>query len=173
MTTVFDERTLRLDFSGCLKAERFDQPGREGPQGMKAVDFVVEEAERLLLVEVKDPSDPHSPRSEREKFPEEMKTKGMINHELVPKARDTYCYLHLMKHDSKPCVYVVCIGAESLSLDPALLMNFKGRLLARLRQEADEPWALKYVEDCVVVTVENWAIHFPEYKITRIAPKRA
>jgi hypothetical protein len=173
MTTAFEEGTLRLDFTGCLNAERFDQPGRKRPEGMKAVDFVVEEAKRLLLVELKDPSDPKSSVGNREIFVREMKTNEMIHHELVPKARDTYCYLHLMKHDSKPCVYVVCIGAESLSLDPALLMNFKGRLLARLRQEADEPWALRYVEDCVVVTVQNWAIHFPEYKITRIAPKRA
>jgi hypothetical protein len=172
MTTVFDEGSLRLDFSGCLNAEHFDQQGQERPEGMKAVDYVVEETERLLLVELKDPSDPQTPPAEREKFLERMKTKEMIYHELVPKARDSYCYLHLMKRDSKPCVYLVCIGSESLSLDPALLMNFKGRLLARLKQETDEPWVREYVGDCIVVTIQNWATYFPKYKIARITPER-
>lgn len=49
-----------------------------------------------------------------------------------------------------------------------MLLNFKERLLGRLRKEAHEPWERRYVEDCLVLGEEEWAQVFPELPLRRI-----
>ena len=170
---IIREGELEFDFSNAKKAEKFDKQERgvssgPRPHGMDSVDFVVEEETRILLIEVKDPSCKGAPEKERKKFIEEMKHKTLIHNKLVPKARDTYTFLHLMKRDKKPFLYVVLLGLEEFSLDFPVLMNFKDHLLQRLRQESDIPWKLNYVTDCIVVKVSDWGKFFPKYGLKRV-----
>jgi hypothetical protein len=72
-----------------------------------------------------------------------------------------------MNRDDKPILYAFLLGVEKLTLDPALLLGFKDRLLARLRQETDQPWARHYVNDCLVLTEQTWPIAFPDYPLLR------
>jgi hypothetical protein len=141
------------------------------------VDFVVEEDHRLLMIEVKDPS--CKPKGvnvaaetalvkSRAEFVKKVQNDTLIAQELTPKARDSYSYLHLMKRDDKPILYAFLLGAEKLTLDAALLMGFKDRLLARLRQETDQPWMRQYVTDCVVLTEQTWSLAFPQYPLSRV-----
>ncbi|MAF95003.1 MAG: hypothetical protein CMM60_04535 [Rhodospirillaceae bacterium] len=169
---VIREGELEFDFSGAREFEKLDRQERDAasrpiPHGMKFVDFVVEEEDRVLLIEVKDPSCGQVPSSERTDFLKRMEHKTLIHYELVPKARDTYTFLHLMKRDEKPFFYVVLLGLEEFNLDALFLPNFKDRLLQRLRQESDHPWRRDYVADCVVATVSNWRAIFPNYPLTR------
>jgi len=155
------EGELAFDFSGCVGVERLDRDDRPIPQGMALVDFVVEEQDRLLLVEVKDPSQAPVPAGERAAFLRRMQTRELVHMDLVPKVRDSYTFLHLMGRDTKPFSYVVIIGAEALALDGALLLAFKERLQKRLQCETDVPWVRRYVVECVVVTASNWDAYFP------------
>jgi hypothetical protein len=172
-----EEGELKFDFSTAMHVEKLDEKGKNLPEGMMFVDFVLEEVEQLIMLEIKDPS--CRPKANdfkaegriqknREKFIKELSKDAWIAEKLTPKARDSYTYLHLMERDTKPIIYVLLIGSENLSpLDPALLAAFKDRLLTRLRQEADQPWARLYVYDCFVLTEKTWNLVFPQYPLAR------
>ena len=160
------ERRLAFDFSAAVRAERLDEQGRPAPVGMSFVDFVVHEEDRVLLVEVKDPQGAPEQRREKEieRFVQELRRKTLVNEIFVPKARDSYTYLHLMERDDKPFVYVVVLGIGPG--DPALLLDLKKRILGRLRHEAEEPWKRVYISDCVVLTPDSWNTFVERYPVT-------
>lgn len=171
------EGELEFDFSDATGVAKLDDPAKPRPEGMQLVDFVVEEDRRLLMIEVKDPSCKAKGGNaaaeaalikSRAEFVRKVQNDTLIAQELTPKARDSYSYLHLMKRDDKLILYVFLLGADKLTLDDALLMNFKERLLARLRKEADQPWIRRYVTDCLVLTESTWHLAFPQYPLTRI-----
>ena len=168
---TFCEGDLEFDFSGCQHAERFDKPGVPRPHGMSLVDFVVEESERTLLIEVKAPSDPNAPATVRQSWTKKLRKKPLINESLVPKCRDSYAYLHLMERDSRPMLFIACLGLSKVKHDPALLVAFKQNLLAKLKKEADQPWKRHYVDDCIVVTDTNWSQHL-RYRLSRLSNKQ-
>ena len=172
------EGELNFDFSSAKQVEKLDEKGKMLPEGMKFVDFVVEEERDLFLIEVKDPSckakggDSKAEaaiQKQREEFIKKIYKDDWIAQDLTPKARDSYTFLHLMGRDTKPTVYVLLIGSDKLMLDPALLTAFKDRLLAKLCQEADQPWVRQYVADCLIVTENTWSIVFPNYPLVRLA----
>lgn len=167
MTARVREGELQFEFLGATSVERLDVQGQPRPQGMALVDFVVEESSRILLIEIKDPAQQHAPEREHQRFTRAMQHRTLIYEELVPKARDSYTFLHLMERDTQPFVYVVVLGLERLAVDPALLSSFKDRLLQRLRHEAQDPWQRHYVTDCVVVMPGTWPTHFPAYALSR------
>lgn len=171
------EGEFEFNFTYAKAVEKLDDPTKQRPQGMQLVDFVLEEERRLVMVEVKDPSckakggNPTADAAlekSRVEFVKKAQKDALIADELTPKARDSYTYLHLMTRDSKPVLFAFLLGADKLSLDPALLLGFKDRLWARLRQEADQPWTRQYVTDCVVLTEQTWSTAFPEYPLTRV-----
>ena len=173
---VMRENELEFDFLD-LPSERLDDKDKAQPHGLQLVDFLLEEPDRLIMVEIKDPSCKPKGNNEkaiagikvqRQEFTAKINNGNLINHELVPKARDSYTYIHLMARDVKPILYVVLLGADELNLDDASLTRFKEELLTRLRQEADKPWARKYVVDCLVLTVKTWPLAFPQYSLARI-----
>jgi len=167
MTVRVREGELQFEFLGATSVERFDVQGQPRPHGMALVDFVVEERSRTLLIEIKDPSQQPVPERERQRFTRAMQHQTLIYEELVPKARDSYTFLHLMERATQPFVYVVVLGLERLAVDPVLLSNFKDRLLQRIRHEAQAPWQRHYVTDCAVVMPATWSTHFPAYTLSR------
>ena len=169
MTARVREGELQFEFLGATSVERLDVQGQPRPQGMALVDFVVEESSRTLLVEIKDPSQQPVPERERQRFISTMQHQTLIYEDLVPKARDSYTFLHLMERDTQPCVYVVVLGLDRRAVDPALLSSFKDRLLQRIRREVQDPWQRHYVIDCVVVIPATWSTHFPAYALSRSA----
>jgi len=171
------EGELEFDFSAATQAEKLDDKGKKLPEGMKFVDFVIEEEHGLIMLEIKDPScqakggDTKAEaaiQKQRDEFIKKLYKDDWIAEDLTPKARDSYTFLHLMARDTKPIIYVLLIGSDKLTLEPALLATFKDRMLARLRQEADQPWVRQYVDDCFVVTEKTWPIVFPDYPLTRL-----
>ena len=167
MTSKIQEGDLTFSFRDAARADRLDEQGAgPEPEGMKLVDFVVERRDDVLLIEVKDPSHPRASAKERTRFSRKMQNDKLIHEELMPKARDSYTFLHLMERDTKRFLFVVLLGLETLD-DKALLVSFKERLLARLRKEAGEPWRRFYVSDCLVLTLETWPDYFPRYSVSR------
>ena len=172
------EAELEFDFSSAKSVTRLDDPLLGRPEGMSLVDFIVEDNRRLVMLEVKDPSckpkggDARARANldrARAEFLKDIANDTLIAQRLTPKARDSYTGLHLMKRDTKPIRYVCLRGVAEWALDPALLLGFKDRLLARLRKEASEPWERHYVTDCLVLTEATWAKAFPQYPLARMA----
>lgn len=163
----FKEGQLLFRFPGAGRVEKLDEIGTNNPVGLKLVDFVVEEVTRTLLIEVKDPSAGNVPEKEIRRFTGRLRGDELICDHLVPKARGSYTYLHLMKRDSKPFVYIVVLGLERFPEETALLMGFKDRLLQRIRKEGKEPWKRQYIKDCIVVTLTGWNNKFKNYPLSR------
>ena len=138
---------------------------------MKLVDFVLRENNDTYLLEIKDPSHPKSPKENQVNYESRIKSNDLIHKELVPKARDSYTFLHLMKEDGKPFTYLVLLALDAWSEreQKAMLVGFKDRLAKRLNQETDQPWKRKYINDCAVLTIDGWNARFPEWNIDRIS----
>ena len=161
----YREGDIELNFAGALSVDKLDASGRRMPIGMKLVDFVVEESERLLLVEVKDPSQTAAAPQMRADFREKMKDRSLIDATIAPKARDSYCFLHLMSRATKPCFIVFLLGVRNMPREPALILTLQQRLKARIQQEADTPWVRQYATGVVILTEDNWANWFPAYPL--------
>lgn len=170
--TSFEEGELQLSFGEEWDAEHFDRRGARGfpPKGVSPVDFIAERADELVLVEVKDPSAARAPDANRQDFAKKMKSEELTHGELVPKARTSYGFLHLMARDTKPMRYVVVLGIERLSLQPTLLTNLTDSLRKRLAQESDTAWKRTYISDCTVVSVEDVGKALPGCFASRVAP---
>lgn len=171
------ENELEFDFTNAKAAEKLDDRAKLQPHGMQLVDFIVEEEHRLVMVEVKDPSCQAKGADAkalaaleraRTEFIKKITNDTLIVQELTPKARDSYAWLHLMKRDTKPVLYVFVLGAEELAMEPALLLGFKDRLLAKIRKEGEQPWIRRYITDCMVLTESTWAAAFPQYPLSRL-----
>ncbi|MEW6530470.1 MAG: hypothetical protein AB1473_06520 [Thermodesulfobacteriota bacterium] len=160
------EGHLVFDFTGSISAKRLDQEGC--PETMKNVDFVVEEPNRTLLIEVKDPSDPHTTETARQNFVQDIKSKRFVNETLVPKCRDSYTYLHLMGNNRKPFVYVVLLSLYENKDKPDVLTGLQERLKQRLRKEGKKRWVRQYVQDAVVLNISMWNRQFAYHAERRV-----
>lgn len=168
------EETAELEFrfpDGLLWSE-LDKQGVKLPVNMKFVDIVIERDHDILLVEIKDPSHSRSRDKERNSYLKRLTDNSVLSQELTPKARDSYLYLHLMERDHKPFKYVVLLGLDAFdpSVQKSLMMGFKDRLLADIREESFEAWRRKHIMDCVVLSVESWNQQFPNWPVSRSAP---
>jgi hypothetical protein len=160
------EGQLVFEFPDDVRVERMDGADSPVPETMKKVDFAIEEPERILLVEVKDPSDYGTAETNRTDFVRRLKSGPLVNETLVPKCRDTYTFLHLMGRDAKPLLYVVLISTYDHKESAPHFHALKQKLAARLKKEGKLAWKRPYVTGCVVVNTEGWKQHF-HYEVTR------
>lgn len=160
---------LEFSFPDDLIWQELDQQGVKLPKGMAFVDLVIERAEDVLLVEIKDPSHTRSPEKERNKYLKRLQDNSILTEELTPKVRDSYTYLHLMQRDDKPLKYIVLVGLDAFDdqMQKALLGNFKNRLLADIRCECAESWKRQHISDCAVMSVAIWNDLFKDWPVTR------
>ncbi len=164
---VLQEGELQFAFGSAWRAEKLDRQGVPLPEGMMLVDFVVEGSTELVLIEIKDPA--ASPREEeRRRFAKEMEGKQLVNGHLVPKARDSYTFLHLMGRDTKSMRFLLVLGADGMSLQEPLLMSLNDKLRRRLRHEAIDPWEREYMKSCAVVRYEKLSNALPGCSATRV-----
>lgn len=103
------------------------------------------------MLEVKDPSASGATSDQRQRFVRDMQARVLTHEVLVPKARSSYGFLHLMARDTKPMRFVVAVGIERLSLQPLLLEHLAERLRRRVKREGPNPWKRDYVSACTVV----------------------
>ena len=165
---VDDKHDVVIEFPDEVEVLRLEAPGRKKPVGMKLVDFVFDFVDKTILLEIKDPSSPGAVRHDQcEVFRKKLKADTLIAEEFVPKARDSYTYLHLMRRDTKPFVYVVLLGLDAIPNAHVLLDDFKGRLTTRLLQETDVPWKRRYIAAALTFTFEQWNVRYPHMPITR------
>jgi hypothetical protein len=158
---ILREGQLEFNFTGCLAATKLDESGTPMPETMRKVDFLVEETDRVLLIEVKDPSDTRAAERGKSDFIQSYKGRKLVNETLVPKCRDSYTYLHLMEESIKPLLYVVVISIYEHVPKRELFTGLTETLRVRLRKEGKRPWKRQYVKDCLVLNVAGWNQKFP------------
>jgi len=173
MKTFKTEKNADLVFSfpDDLFFEEMDKQGTPLPVGMSFVDIVIEHGNVVYLVEVKDPSHTRSLQQNRDEFVKKIRGNEFIAKELVPKARDSYTFLHLMtRYEDRKIVFVFLVGLDFFdhALQKGILLNYKDRLFERILCETSEPWKRQYISDCLVLTVESWNSVFPNWAVSRI-----
>lgn len=150
------EGQLEFDFDD-VAAERMDTQTRmHNLKGMKLCDFLIELPDGLLLVEVKNSQQVSEDPREQERTLNNTVHTSRIENDLVPKARDTYTYLHLMDRiGSKSLDYVVFLGLNLVPRDHQTLLTAKEKLMRRLRQEDTHAWKRQYICECAVITGQD------------------
>jgi hypothetical protein len=168
MEFTFVEGELTFNFSGCTDAKKVDIQGIAKPEGMSFVDFLVEEADRLLFIEVKDPSNSKATPECKKNYREKLSGNELINSELVPKARDSWSFFHLMDRiKNKPIDYIVLICIEQISFDPRLIGPLTDKLRMRIKREGPEAWKNPYIRKCSIVTMDSWPRLLKAYSLKR------
>ena len=89
--TVLTERNLEITIDGAVKAWKFDDEAHGLSHCMKAVDFIVELADRYLFIEFKDPQAPQAHERDRNRFIRQFKG-GELDEDLKYKYRDSFLY---------------------------------------------------------------------------------
>ena len=167
--TVLREGTLELTLPHGVHGRKFDDRHHGLSHCMKAVDFVVEESDRVLFVEFKDPDHPRADPDAKEAFLQKLQT-GDKDDDLVRKYRDSFIYRWAEDTDEKPIVYFVLVAASRL--DEAMLLARTEELKRKLPVEgpASGAWQRQIVAGCSVFNLETWNKHLPQYPVTRAAP---
>lgn len=174
MTNIYQEKEnsdIQILFPDGLVWRRFDLPGARQPVNMKLCDVVIERPQDILLVELKDPSHHRAETKNQNKFLKTIHDRSLIREDLVPKARDTYLYEHLMERDTKPFIYVIVIALDAFpaSLGFGQMSSFKDTVLDVLRHETDTGWRRTHIADCVVLDMHAWNARFPQWPMRRIS----
>lgn len=176
MSNNFQEDEIVFNFPKSIKLEKLDEKGSKIPIGMSLVDLLIEEEDRFLLIEIKDPFCSKTPIKIKDSFVKEnIKGDQFISDKLVPKIRDSYSFLHLMDRvNSKKLIYIVFLDNNQYNIDPPLLVNFKDRLVAKIKHEGQEPWKRDYLDNCIILSIEKWNKHFSDknWSVQRITQQQ-
>jgi len=166
--TVLREGALELTLPHGVKGRKFDDRDHGLSHCMKAVDFVVEDPDRVLFIEFKDPDHPHADADRREAFLQDLLS-GAKDDDLVRKYRDSFIYRWAENAGEKPIIYCVLIAAWRL--DEAMLLARTEELKRKLPVEgpASGAWQRQIVAGCGVFNLETWNKHLPQYPVTRAA----
>lgn len=168
MSPVLREAELEFNFSSAVHAVKFDAKGVPKPDGLKQVDFIVEEEQRRLIVEVKDPFRAGANPARSRGFIHNLMVGEGRDGGVVQKGRDTYTFLHLMKEDDKPLHYVVVVAMDNAPQSKETLLTINDRLSRGLKQEGAVPWRRTYIAVSLVLDLEGWNKHFPQYPARRV-----
>ena len=166
MTWVFPERDLEISISGALDARKFDEQSTHGVGFMKAVDFVVEFADRYLFIEFKDPQQPGSDLTEDQDLTDYYQSEK-IDDELIYKYRDSFLYEWAAGRAERDVYYLVLIAIERLT--SADLDKKKKDLDRKLPVGIPSQWRQSIVSGCAVFNLDSWNAAFPDLQVRRLS----
>lgn len=174
MDKFVQEGNLQFDFSkskSVWKIEKEISPTMS--HCMKCAEFIVRWPGEIWLIEVKDPENPNIPEKYSDEkyknFVDSLKRNTLFDHELGPKAKDTFLYLYLNNElGGEPLRYLVLLGLDSFkdSYISSLHTQLK-RSICFLGPD-NSAWANQYFESALVFNIRNWNKYFPECKVKRI-----
>ena len=167
--TTLTEGNIQIVFPCAAKVRKFDDGASHGLTGcMKAVDFIVEEADRVSFIEFKDPDHPRASHEDRMEFIDEFES-GRLDEELKYKYRDSFLYRWASSDIDKPIHYWVLVAIDGLTdaeLD-AHTNNLKRKL--PLSGPRSGEWKRRIAEDCMVFNIRTWNRHLPRFPVSRIS----
>ncbi len=158
-----------------LEKEKLDEQGKQIPVGMSLADLVITKDDSIYIIEIKDFSCSTAPESNKEKDIRSLQNDTLLSDRLTPKARDSYTFLHLMNRVDRKIIYIVLLGLDDIEQlnNEVFLGTYKQRLLKNIRKEAEEPWKLEHITDCIVCSLDTWNAHFPKWPAYREPQKEA
>ena len=91
--TTLREGDIEIGLPSGAQGRKFDDNAVHGLShaGMKAVDFIIEEDDRIVFVEIKDPDDPSADEGSRSRFVAQVR-QGELDLDLARKYRDSFLY---------------------------------------------------------------------------------
>ena len=172
MSQQLIERTLSIALPDDAKGQKFDGPGHGLSHCMKAVDFIVEDGDQLIFIEIKDPDDlKHRPISENArqeaitKFKHKMSSPDWMN-EITQKFRDTFIYLWAQDRlQGKTIDYYLLIAFDAL--DDALLGYLQDQLKRKLPVGKPASWTRSIVKHAGVLNLNMWNRKLSRYPVSR------
>lgn len=161
MKTI-QEGDLIFDVSSAIKFEKFDDNKIHGTKcTMKRVDFIIEDSEKIIFLEVKDPDVPGAINPEN--FREQL-SGGRLIPELASKYRDTLFFTSLRENYEKPIAYVVLICINGL--DDALVLA-KTDILKGAIPMSHKSWSHDSLDSCVILKLDAYKKVFGEESVWR------
>ncbi len=152
---VLTEGELEFDFPAAIAARQFDDGGHGLSHCMKAVDFIVELADRYLLVEVKDPANSTATAAARAGFVATL-TSGTLSKALTGKLRDSLLYRWAEEGLDKDIYYVVLLELP-LPHDPAHYVTITDALKRDLPIDGlPASWKRPLVQGVAVLDIAKW-----------------
>lgn len=168
MTTLI-EADLEITLPPSARARKLDEPNTHGlSHCMKAVDFVVELAEKIYFIELKDPDNPAATPARRAKFLLKL-TSGTLDADLQRKFRDSFLYEWASNRTNKPIVYLVLLGMASLSPTDLLMRTESLKKQLPLSGPFGKAWPRPYVSGCAVMNLAAWNKNLGSMPVRRIS----
>ncbi len=166
--TVFVEGNLRIELPSTAAGRKFDDTTAHGlSHCMKAVDFIVELDDQVLFVEFKDPENPGAPIKNRTEFIKNFRS-GRIDADLKTKYRDSWLYEWAQGRANKPVIYMVLIGASTLSAAELLARTDALKRQIPVSGPNGQPWKKPFLAGCAVMNVAAWNKALPQFPVSRV-----
>ena len=165
--TTLEEGNLRITFPRGTSARKFDDPSHGLSHCMKAVDFIVEEADRILFIELKDPEHPHARKKKGKMFIDEFLS-GDLDEDLKYKYRDSFLYQWASGDIAKPIHYWVIVAIDDLTEADLLARTEDLKRKLPLNGPVTGGWKRPIVKGCTVFNLRTWNRTLPRYPVSRI-----
>lgn len=172
------EGDIEIEFTDAIDALVFDQmqsgqPNYHGIGEMHRVDFVVEFAEVIVFVELKDIvfvelKDTENPNAQDEglkKFQKKLND-GTLSSSFASKFIDSFFYRWAEDKLSKTVHYISLV-----TLEPALLLNLSDEIAKKISPSGkkSQRWQRHPVQNCQVFNIQTWNENFPKWPVTRLS----
>ena len=166
--TTLREGNLQITFPRDAKARKFDDGASHGlSHCMKAVDFIVEEPNRISFIELKDPEHPRAKEADRKEFIESFRS-GALDEDLKYKYRDTFLYQWASGRVGKPIFYWVIIAMDKLTEAALSTRTDDLKCKLPLKGPPSGAWAQPIVAGCMVFNIDTWNRRQPRFPLSRI-----
>ena len=168
--TTLKEGNLQITFPRGANVRKFDSQESHGlTHCMKAVDFIVEDDDRVLFIEFKDPDHPHARDKAKEKFIKRFRSGKLIN-DLKYKYRDSFLYEWMSGSARKPVYYWILIGMDRLTEAELLARTDDLKRKLPLYGPQSEAWTQPICAGCMIFNIRTWNRNLPDFPVLRIRP---
>ena len=165
--TVLAEDDLQISLPAAAKGRKFDdEVTHRLSHCMKAVDFIVELKDRVLFIEFKDPENPKALAKDSAAFLNQFLS-GQLDTDLKTKYRDSWLYEWAAGRTKKPIIYLVLIGAGTLSDAELLARTDALKRQIPVTGPDDQPWKKPFVAGCAVMNLVAWNKALPQILVSR------
>lgn len=166
--TALIEGDLRIAVPAPAVARRFDGKGHGLSHCMKAVDFVVEQDDSYLFIEIKDPARGPHPEVSAERFSQRF-VSGQIDADLTYKFRDSFLYEWAAGRADKPVDYLVLIALGTLETAELLARRDALETKIPIGFPDSSPWKRSIARLCGVFNIASWNRAYPQYRVDRLS----
>lgn len=160
------EGNVRISIPDSVAWRKFDDVSHGLSHCMKAVDFIVELADRIFFIEIKNPPQTQIAKSNVEIFVKDFH-RGREDEDLIYKYRDTFLYEWASDNlKKKPVFYLVLIASDGFS--ESELSTRTEALERKLPLKVPDIWKRNIADGCMVFNIQTWNRYFHQYPASRL-----